>query len=463
MACSTFLFSACEEEERSAVFDEKNIVLSFSAMSDVHQEVGNQAVSDKLANALNYAQELNGKPLDLVVFAGDITDNTHKTSLAEGYEETYNKTYNADLQMFKETMECSIDLSKTDVFYALGNHDYAPDHIDWTPSAFKNQLGAEFFKADAEDSQIDKGRRHAVVNGYHFLAVQPDLYWRTDGYPDETVAWLDNQLKTITKENPNQYVFVVAHPPLYDTVFSSQMYDWSDREVQDVIKNYPQTLYFSGHIHNPLQDETQIFQNENYTAVDCGSVKYGAPNTVSRYYSNKEFSNSVDPYGTEFSQGLLVQVDKSGNVRITRCNYQRRTTIKTPWEISYPTADKTHLAKYDNQTRKKENVAPTFAQGASATAEKTGGVLTLTWDSATDDDMIRYYRIEIYEEADSQKKHAIIYNVATMTYQYDKVSDMPTSMQFSQATELAGEYIFEFTPVDVWDKEGTPILIKASI
>lgn len=439
----------CAKKEKSVEFDETDIVLSFSAMSDIHQQKGKTQYSDKLVRALGYAEELNGAPLDVALFAGDLTEETWRQD-----NDDYSTEYNADVAMLKETLEKSLNLEETAVFYCLGNHDTDPsrlgaERMDGMAELFYSQLGEEFFRADAADSRPEIGRRHAVVNGYHFLSVQPDEYWTLRGYSDETLSWLDGQLKKITSENPEQYVFVTAHPPVYGTVFGSYANTWADLDVADVMEKYPQVIYFSGHIHNVLQEEMQICQNGAFTALDCGSVKYTSwMNNLND--SGTTFDNSVGTRIDDFSQGLLVQVDGNGNVRVTRCNYYTKSPIKEPWELSYPKADKSHLKTYDNETREKQNEAPVFAENALFKATKTQNGLSFVWDAATDDDMVRYYRIVVYETKDGQKTRLESYNLATFTYRYDRAEDMPTTLSYEREGEYAGSYEFELCAVDVW-------------
>ena len=155
----------CAKNEKSGTFDETNIVLSFSAMSDIHQQKGKTQYADKLVRALDYAEELNGGPLDVALFAGDLTEETWRQN-----NDDYSTEYNADVAMLKETLERSLNLEETAVFYALGNHDTDPsrlgvEHMGGMAELFYRQLGEKFFWVDAADSEPEIGRRHAVVNG----------------------------------------------------------------------------------------------------------------------------------------------------------------------------------------------------------------------------------------------------------------------------------------------------------
>ena len=114
----------CAKNEKSGTFDETNIVLSFSAMSDIHQQKEKTQYADKLVRALDYAEELNGGPLDVALFAGDLTEETWRQN-----NDDYSTEYNADVAMLKETLERSLNLEETAVFYALGNHDTDPSRL----------------------------------------------------------------------------------------------------------------------------------------------------------------------------------------------------------------------------------------------------------------------------------------------------------------------------------------------
>ena len=455
--CVPLAACAPPESSKSSEFDENNIVLSFSAMSDIHQQLGKTEYSEYLINALDYAEELNGGALDLALIAGDLTESTWTNQ-----DDDYSATYNGDIAQLKTTLESALDLNVTPVFYCLGNHDTDPsrlgaEYMSGMHSLFYNMLGEKFFEVDEDDSVPEAGLRHAVVNGYHFLAVNPDTYWNLHGYSEDALAWVDEKLAAITQAEPEKYVFVTAHPPIYDTVFNSLQSDWADADLGEVLQKYPQVIYFSGHIHNVLQDEMQISQNGSFTALDCGSVKYSATmNTIND--GGSTFDNSVGTRIEDFSQGLLVQVDGSGNVRVTRCDYYRRSPIKDAWELSYPKADKSHLSAYDNATRQRENAAPSFPEDASLTVQSTRSGLSFTWTAASDDDMVRYYKLYVYTVAeDGTRTRGKTYNLATFTYRYDRVEDMPGEMTFSTAALPSGEYYFEVCPVDVWGAVGGTI------
>lgn len=476
---SCFSLASCGKgsgpsESRSGVFDETDVVLSFSAMSDIHQQVGKTTYSEYLINALDYAKELNGGPLDLALFAGDLTEEAWRTIDGVNYIAEYDEegnpvkpVYNADIEQLKSTLLTALDLNETPVFYCLGNHDTDPSrlgtaYMSGMHQLFYDTLGEEFFKVDAADSAPESGWRHAVVKGYHFLSVDPDYYWTLRGYSDETLSWLDHQLKAITSENPDQYVFVTAHPPVYGTVFRSFTNDWADKDLGEIFEKYPQVVYMSGHIHNVLQDEIQISQNGYFTGLDCGSVKYtGMMNDLND--AGTEFDNSIGTRIDDFSQGLLLQVDGNGNLRVTRCDYYNRSVIKDAWELSYPQSDRSHLLAYDNDSREQKNEAPVFAENAAFNVSYSGDTLTFDWTAATDDDQVRYYRIVVYQVNGTAKTKLQTFNLATFTYRYDRVEDMPDSMSYSRVVTWTGELYFELSAIDVWNARSSDLTASVAI
>ena len=457
--------SSCEKtEKKSGEFNENDIVLSFSAMSDVHQQVGQEKVKDKLVNALNYAEELAGGKLDVALFAGDLTEDTWKKTGLEG-QSNYTTEYNADIEMLKTAITEGVNIGETGVFYSLGNHDTDPsvlgDVMKEMPALFYSQLGEEFFRIDSADSRPAEGLRHAEVNGYHFLAVNPAKYWTLQGYEQSTLEWLDEKLSEITAAEPDKYVFVTAHPPVYETVNGSSATSWGDSDISEVISKYPQVVYFSGHIHNVLQDETQISQNGKFTALDCGSVKYtGWMNNVND--NLLRFDNDIGTRIDDFSEGLLVQADGNGNLRVKRCDYVNRSVIKTAWELSYPQSDNSHLLKYDNDERKANNAAPVFGNDAALNVSIADGEISCEWQAASDDDMVRYYLLTVYNVSGTKKTKVKTFYLATFTYRYDSAADMPDteSWKFTVSdmekycktckTEYTGEFYFELCAVDVW-------------
>ena len=174
------------------------------------------------------------------------------------------------------------------------------------------------------------------------------------------------------------------------------------------------------------------------------------------------FDNDCGTRINDFSQGLLVQVDNNGNVKVTRCDYYNEAVIKDPWTLSYPKADGSHLKKYDNDSRTENNEVPVFDEDTKIEIKKENGVFKLKWKAATDDDMVRYYLLNAYVVNEGKKTKVKTFYLATFTYRYDKVSDMPKYFEWMFSEETFRGYCgklnvtytdnlyFELRAVDVW-------------
>jgi hypothetical protein len=327
----------------TTVFDESKIVLSFAAISDTQHKYSGIDTLGKFKTALRqlvaFADE-TADGLDAVFFVGDLVQSA-KTS---------------EVQEFKGAYEAVIDASEIPLIFSLGNHDvncgggYTVENL--TMESFYQIFGDAYRHYDEETSRIDLGCSHTVVNNYHFIAINPiDTSYIAYGdvgtlYTEEVKAWLDALLNDITTNTPDHYVFVNTHPMIYNTVYGSTLvnsnHQWFTKDLTPILEKYNQVVTFGGHLHFPLNDPRSIMQDA-FTSLGCASVTYMAIENGGYEYMS---SATVMRDCAEYSQGLVVQVDENGNMRITRMDFYNETTIDTPWEISYPTDDGEHLTKY---------------------------------------------------------------------------------------------------------------------
>lgn len=106
----------------------------------------------------------------------------------------YSTEYNADVAMLKETLERSLNLEETAVFYALGNHDTDPsrlgvEHMGGMAELFYRQLGEKFFWVDAADSEPKSDEDTPWSTGIISFPFSRTSIGRCRGYSDETLSW----------------------------------------------------------------------------------------------------------------------------------------------------------------------------------------------------------------------------------------------------------------------------------
>ena len=443
-ANATYAYGLSAKRYVSGTFDEDSIVLSFGALSDVHFDKNNfPDATEKLKNAVNQLTKkasLNGGKLDAITIVGDFTNISGSVELKE----------------FKSVYE-SVVPAGVKTLLVTGNHETLYSSDAKTLNDFKRIFGDKYFGAgiDTADTNLDIGVRDIIVNGYHFLMLEPTTYSATAGcpYKKEAVEWLDNMLKKLTAENPEQYVFVCTHPMIYNTCYGSDLNGtpsyWSTTDLTPVLDKYSQAVTFSGHLHFPINDNRSIMQG-NFTSLGCGSVRYMAIEAggYEDMYSATQMNDRYD-----ISSGLFVQVDKNGNTRITRMFFSEDDMFDSPWEISYPNAQKTHLEKYSLEARKNANTAPELGEIKLTTGNVknygAGVAVTVTFDAAKDDEFAHHYNVTVK----NKDTGAIIINrnILSDFYRHAKRSDMKKEYsQFVGTLKSGTSYSVTVTAYDSW-------------
>ncbi|MBR0327433.1 MAG: metallophosphoesterase, partial [Clostridia bacterium] len=389
-------------DEDTTVFDEDNIVLSFGAISDVHIDIHTAANKGDFADALDilldFAKVDDADGLDAVVVAGDLISNNSRN------EEHAHKEINRFSIIVKEYAESSFG---TNVLVTTGNHDTRSE-LSQLPSIHDTYLGEEYFAMDVEND-LEKGYRHAVINGYHFILAEP-LTSPYGEFDEDVLDWIDETLREITAENPDQYVFFVTHPTVANTVYGSEddfepgHNRWRSTNLGAVLEKYPQVVTFSGHTHSPIFDERCIMQTE-FTAVNTGS-------TANTAFELDKYENMVENTlpvmdNTDVSTGLMVQADANGNVKITRIMFSQNKEIKEAWYLEAPKADGSHLEKYTRAGREAANEAPVLT--GTVTAEAGDGTVNISSPAGTDDDFVHHYTFTVKDASGKEVKkiHAL--------------------------------------------------------
>ena len=422
--------------EKTSAFDENDIVLSLGAISDVH--IGNGYGSEaKFTSALNQlkmrAAEHDANGLDAILIVGDLVNTTNTgqiSTLKTLYEQVFNPV-------------------NVPMIYTIGNHDMNPG-CNWSintvtqNAVFRDILGDNYFLTDQDQtSRVNFECRDCVVGDYHILCITPNGP-NPVVYDAQALTWLNSRLKAITEADPDRYVLLLTHPMIYHTVYGSELGTyWYTSSLTPILEGYPQVVTFGGHLHFPLNDPRSIWQGA-FTSLGCGSTSYMA--FEGGAYENKKSATVLNDAG-EFSEGLLVQFDRSGNARFTRMDFYRSAAIGKPWIIDAPKGDKSHLATYDHVALAAANKAPVLS-----TVSYDNGVVTFA--AGTDDEFVHHYDITI--------KNAGGTTVATKKimsdfYRAPQTSMMKDSYSVSFDSLGDGNYTVSVVGTDSWGAESEAV------
>lgn len=428
-----------------ADFDDDNVLFRFAVISDVHLSYSyhteEQIISnaDRYADAIAYMYYLSDGKLDSIMMCGDYTsigDKNQGTTFAQCTEVIIN-------DIFKE--------NKPKILIGMGNHD-----THWGGCMNVKQwydLLDEYGLCDGfePDSELNLGNIHVKMEKdgktYHMLYLETEEYAGNE-FQARTLYWLDNTLSKITKENPDHYVIVGSHGPIMESgVYGTDIKldggaNWANSKdnIHNVLKKYPQVVYFSGHTHYAGYLNTTIMQKD-YTALNVAAV-------LSMSYYNSQYNKYLDSSGAGRSGGMgyYIEIDANGAMKLQRVDfsysgdaakveklasgqvpnplYGRQGESETisvasiksctltgnkdikihgeDWIIPAPDAEKSHLGYYSE--KRGDVTPPTFPENAKLDAYKSSGsTVTFSFPAATagENAFILFYAVNVYDSGGS--------------------------------------------------------------
>ena len=453
-----------EQSDPTKVFDESKIVFSFAAISDIHiGRNANELERNKFKNALlqlkEYAAKNDTDGIDAVLAVGDLFEGS-------GYG---GANTSGNINTYKQIYESVFDPTKIPMIHAVGNHDLKWDSTAKNVAADHNsQFGQKYFQFDIDQNALaTEGNRHCVVNGYHILTLLPVTSTNVS-YTQATKNWLDKTLSEITTADPNAYVIVLTHPMIYDTVYGSTLGRepgttltdmWATSDLTDILSKYNQVITFGGHLHFPINDPRTIMQTA-FTSLGCGSVNYMA--IEDGKYENMASATTMKD-NTEYSQGLLCQIDENGNMRITRMDFYNETTINTAWEISHPTSDGSHLTKYGKDRANAENnQAPVVStvEAILGTPNSSGKQnVSIQFAAATDDEFAHHYTLEFKMAGKTRRT----FNILSDFYRAASPDQMKKTFTHTIGMLGPNDYEVILTAYDSWGAASEPVSLKFKV
>lgn len=399
-----------------------NVKVRFAVGSDLH--IGrNEDASEKLRNAIDAFYQTDSQ-LDAAIFVGDITNN--------GAEGEYTKLIDILNNKLKD---------HTKLGMMMGNHEFN------TASGAVDRYKAAMSKLKQGVNRQDTNNNITVGDGYHIITMSAKNYGGdyTDNY-----EWLKQQLEEAAAEDPEKPIFLAQHHGFKDTAYVTNEWYGNFGDIQELLKQYPQVIDFSGHSHATLNDPRSINQDLGFTAIQDG--------TIGAYFENESGKmEGTRPADSEnASQALMVEVDGENQVTIRRMDLTEGNYIEKSWTLDIPELVRQKSFPYTTEKRTAESAVPTFPEGAEVTAsnvKEASADLTFTQgqnEDKNDDGWVHSYRIKAVNKntgkADVDKLTFSDYYMPPMQKELTKT-----------VTGLADdtEYRIEVTAINPFQKEST--------
>ena len=360
--------------------------------------------------ALSEADEYY-KNLDAAVFVGDLT-NTGTQAQFDAFEATTRNALRGNTQRLA---------------VAAKSHDCS-------------SMGADAISYVSELLE-QPSDFHVVINGFHFIGISASD--TGEHYTSAQVEWLDAQLQEATQDAPQQPVFVFQHEHISNTVFGSYDQDgWGMDTFSAVLEKYPQAIDFSGHSHYPANDPRSIWQGA-YTAIGDGGLYYA------EFTVDDENCIHPDKYDT-VAQALIVEIDAQNRVLVKVLDVTANEILCSYLidNVTSPNKD-----KYSHETREDAAEAPTFADDAKLTVQKSGSTTKITVPQASvaanSGNEVYVYRLTV---TDANGK------VLLTDWEFSQyyIADRPDSITFSVQLSSKAKHI-SVAAEDVWGHLSEPL------
>lgn len=239
----------------------------FEVFSDIHmsQERVDNKRRDSLIAAFDDIRK-NFPDTDAILSAGDFT--------ASGKKEEF--------EHFYEILEEYSPVEKEKWFLALGNHDVRGNdpkkwNVDPTCVSPTWESAKEWYlkwngayMPQRETVYFDKW-----VKGYHFIVLNTENGLKDAcSLSEKQLSFLEEKLSE--REEEKKPIFLMIHQPLWDTHWRGNLlkgFGEEDKRVKEILSRHPQTVVFTGHIHNGL-GVTEVIDRPFGTMVDVPSYLF---------------------------------------------------------------------------------------------------------------------------------------------------------------------------------------------
>ena len=405
-----------------------NGVMRIGIISDVQMNTYSLDWGERnLAKAFSM---LAGMDIDFLFHVGDLANNT-------------------DLEVFHKYIAIKNSYFKgreIPEIFCTGNHEF------WTTkdreSAMQHHEAISRILSRNGDNPL-----HIVFNGYDFLSLVDE---KAPSYSKDLLDDLEKELDKAVARDDKKPIFLLTHFPPAETMVGSYGSSGS-RELRELLNKYPQVISFSGHTHDPLENECAIWQKE-FTAITTSTLSYVCSADGGFYNS----CNGILPYAREGLQFMMMELS-SGHILVHRYHAEAGREIKEEniWNIPLP-FDRNN-APYTFEKRREKAVAPVFAEETKLWIRPDFGFLYLVFDHAAHPDHVHSYILRIYEKDPESGKLQDKGEYRYIAPFYRIRENQGTQMVMKLPGEVLlpeREYLFEVTAAEDFGRESGKLSVS---
>ena len=302
--------------------------------------------------------------------------------------------------------------------------------------------------------------KEACAEAARLLKSPNGLYdsFELNGYPFVVVPqWVDFEeyerlLNEAKAKHPGKPIFVFDHIPPFETVYNSRI--WGDRKRLELLREFPDVVDITGHVHQSLRIENSIWQGD-FTVINCGALASWGGNLVGTAPKRKDAVNAI-----------VMDVYKN---RLVARRFDIRTgkeiCADSRWTIPLPFSAET--APYSAANRSKNYPVASFGEDAKLVVAPDAvpfNAFNLSFAEVKGEGSFEY-RIEVERKlGDCTWQAYVRQDIFTDFWMEDFEKTGKVAHSFPAGYFTPGETVrFKVTPVNVFGRCGRPITAEAAV
>ncbi len=391
--------------------------------------------------------------VDVIFMAGDITNNAIEYYY-QHYQRIFESVYGKDSSKYPE------------IIWNMGNHEWWD--IDEHETACSVSMFNKYANIDSPylvkksavpyylDSSVTVPTYYKVVNGVPFLVVSGENSTGKIGsqLEAEISSWL-GEIANLDSVKAGGPIYVSYHYPLTTTFTFGEGAGSYSYVLENLLKDYPTAIVFTGDTHYPGVNERTINQVD-FTSINIGSSSYSRTITKSATMTGDEHFYNLEKTTAGAAKDILtglanfkfeytptIQMMDTMNTYSTKIdryfsneNPANAKKVGITWNIPHNVSKSSFKytnARFENTSSAQELYGAdgvSWANEATIKYEVKDGLMTVRFPDTIQYLSTEHYRITV--NANTSKTYAVVSD-------YYKCFDNPTNYYYTLSDLPSGE------------------------